>query len=161
MDYVLCSVNDWTLGLLYRVHSSSSIWLQAAGMYKVRVAPRMSCVCPPQVVAVCPCWASGTKAYMQAGLLCNINRIHHLQQQQYQRSCALTANKLPLFALAAHAPVSAPAASHASPLHPPPCHPQVEVPGVENINLSRLVSSHRDYLAVMDDVLEVINMHDA
>jgi hypothetical protein len=30
-----CSVNDWTLGLLYRVHSSSSIWLQAAGMYKV------------------------------------------------------------------------------------------------------------------------------
>lgn len=34
--YLLCSVNDWTLGLLYRVHSSSSIWLQAAGMYKVR-----------------------------------------------------------------------------------------------------------------------------
>lgn len=33
-----CSVNDWTLGLLYRVHSSSSIWLQAAGMYKVRVS---------------------------------------------------------------------------------------------------------------------------
>jgi hypothetical protein len=32
----VCSVNDWTLGLLYRVHSSSSIWLQAAGMYKVR-----------------------------------------------------------------------------------------------------------------------------
>jgi hypothetical protein len=30
------SVNDWTLGLLYRVHSSSSIWLQAAGIWKVR-----------------------------------------------------------------------------------------------------------------------------
>lgn len=35
----VCSVNDWTLGLLYRVHSSSSIWLQAAGMYKVRPMP--------------------------------------------------------------------------------------------------------------------------
>lgn len=65
-----CSVNDWTLGLLYRVHSSSSIWLQAAGMYKV------------------------------------------------------------------------------------------EVPGVENINLSRLVAAHGDYLTSMEDVLEAINMHD-
>lgn len=34
------SVNDWTLGLLYRVHSSSSIWLQAAGMYKVGAIPQ-------------------------------------------------------------------------------------------------------------------------
>lgn len=64
------SVNDWTLGLLYRVHSSSSIWLQAAGMYKV------------------------------------------------------------------------------------------EVPGIENVNLSRLISGHQDYLEAMDDILEVINLHD-
>jgi hypothetical protein len=38
---------------------------------------------------------------------------------------------------------------------------QVEVPGVENINLSRLVGSHGDYLAVMEDILEAMNMHDA
>jgi hypothetical protein len=70
LSSTLPSVNDWTLGLLYRVHSSSSIWLQAAGMYRV------------------------------------------------------------------------------------------EVPGVENINLSRLVASHGDYLTCMEDVLEAINMHD-
>jgi hypothetical protein len=29
------SVNDWTLGVLYRAHSSSSIWLQAAGIWQV------------------------------------------------------------------------------------------------------------------------------
>eukprot|EP00878_Enallax_costatus_P040084 GHUV01046067.1.p1 GENE.GHUV01046067.1~~GHUV01046067.1.p1 ORF type:complete len:181 (+),score=32.27 GHUV01046067.1:281-823(+) len=65
------SVNDWTLGLLYRVHSSSSLWLQAAGIWKI------------------------------------------------------------------------------------------EVPGVENVNLSRLINGHSDYLTAMDDILEVINMHDA
>ncbi|WIA28167.1 hypothetical protein OEZ86_010735 [Tetradesmus obliquus] len=64
------SVNDWTLGLLYRVHSSSSIWLQAAGIWKV------------------------------------------------------------------------------------------DVPGVENVNLSRLVNGHSDYLTAMAEILEVINLHD-
>lgn len=29
------SVNDWTLGVVYRAHSSSSIWLQAAGIWQV------------------------------------------------------------------------------------------------------------------------------
>jgi hypothetical protein len=32
---------------------------------------------------------------------------------------------------------------------------------VENANLSRLVNGHSDYLTVMDEILEVINMHDA
>lgn len=62
------SVNDWTLNLLYRVHSSSSIWLQAAGV----------------------------------GV--------------------------------------------------------VQVPGVENVNLSRLVSGHHMYTEVMEDVLEAVNL---
>jgi hypothetical protein len=34
------------------------------------------------------------------------------------------------------------------------------VPGVENINLSRLIAGHQDYLEVMDEILEAINMHD-
>jgi hypothetical protein len=37
---------------------------------------------------------------------------------------------------------------------------QVEVPGVENINLSRLIAGHQDYLVAMEDILEAINMHD-
>jgi len=37
---------------------------------------------------------------------------------------------------------------------------QVEVPGIENVNLSRLISGHQDYLEAMDDILEVINLHD-
>lgn len=37
---------------------------------------------------------------------------------------------------------------------------KVEVPGVENINLSRLVSGHQDYLSAMEDILEAMNMHD-
>jgi hypothetical protein len=37
---------------------------------------------------------------------------------------------------------------------------QVEVPGVENINLSALIAGHQDYLTTMGDILEVINMHD-
>lgn len=65
------SVNDWTLNLLYRVHSSSSIWLQAAGVYRV------------------------------------------------------------------------------------------EVPGIENVNLSRLIASHNDYVDRMDDVLEALNLQEA
>jgi hypothetical protein len=31
---------------------------------------------------------------------------------------------------------------------------------VENVNLSRLVNRHSDYLTAMDEILEVINMHD-
>jgi hypothetical protein len=31
---------------------------------------------------------------------------------------------------------------------------------VENVNLSRLVDGHSDYLTAMDEILEVINMHD-
>jgi hypothetical protein len=31
---------------------------------------------------------------------------------------------------------------------------------VENVNLSRLVNGHFDYLTAMDEILEVINMHD-
>lgn len=38
---------------------------------------------------------------------------------------------------------------------------QVEVPGVENINLSRLIAAHQDYLEVMDEILEVINLSDS
>jgi hypothetical protein len=37
---------------------------------------------------------------------------------------------------------------------------QVDVPGVENINLSKLIAGHQDYLAVMEDILEVINLHE-
>ena len=35
------SVNDWTLGVLYRAHSSSSMWLQAAGIWQVSAGSRL------------------------------------------------------------------------------------------------------------------------
>lgn len=79
-----------------------------------------------------------------------------LGARKHKHSCfPALPHQLPLHR-APHSPSPAASAPRTS-----PSHPQVEVPGVENINLSRLVASHRDYLAVMDDVLEVINMHDA
>ena len=36
---------------------------------------------------------------------------------------------------------------------------QVEVAGVENVNLSRLVGGHQDYLGHMEDILEALNLH--
>lgn len=109
-----CSVNDWTLGLLYRVHSSSSIWLQAAGMYKVEV---------PGWVAVGQAvrWqALAAGVDCQGDLLC-----------VYCCVCCVCCTR--------------PCRLHCS---------------VENINLSRLVAVHGDYLTSMEDVLEAINMHD-
>jgi hypothetical protein len=67
------SVNDWTLGLLYRVHSSSSIWLQAAGMYKVRPARacvRVGVVCVRACVWVGGGWPTGgSRLCVRAGVL--------------------------------------------------------------------------------------------
>lgn len=37
---------------------------------------------------------------------------------------------------------------------------QVSVPGVENVNLSKLVGGHEQYMAALDDILDAINLHD-
>ncbi len=39
-------------------------------------------------------------------------------------------------------------------------HVQVGVPGVENVNLSRIVSSHSAYLTNMEEILEILNLTD-
>jgi hypothetical protein len=39
------------------------------------------------------------------------------------------------------------------------CCVQVGVAGVENVNLSKLVAGHQDYLSVTGDILEVLNLH--
>jgi hypothetical protein len=47
-------------------------------------------------------------------------------------------------------------------MHPLACdlaHWQVGVAGVENVNLSKLVAGHQDYLTAMGDILEVLNLH--
>ncbi len=36
----------------------------------------------------------------------------------------------------------------------------VLVPGVENVNLSRYVHGHADYLDMMDDLLEILNLRE-
>lgn len=49
-----------------------------------------------------------------------------------------------------------------SSMHPLACdlaHWQVGVAGVENVNLSKLVAGHQDYLTAMGDILEVLNLH--
>jgi hypothetical protein len=35
---------------------------------------------------------------------------------------------------------------------------QVGVPGVENVNLSRVVDGHMDYLTKMDEILDILNL---
>lgn len=35
----------------------------------------------------------------------------------------------------------------------------MDLRGVENINLSSIVTSHADYLYKMDEILELINLH--
>jgi hypothetical protein len=37
----------------------------------------------------------------------------------------------------------------------------VAVPGVENVNLSKLVGGHPEYLDNIEEILDVINLHGA